>query len=156
VLAVSVGVRTICLTTNGDDMKEWLLVFETSIPDDTEKDDRDEIVTAGGEAVLEQLRQELEAKGFHTTQPRNYNSFAWEMDVRCENNACRIVVQTFQPWLLIAIGLGIFRSPKRKSQSLIQLSKDLRKIMSTSDKFTILSHGERSDLIQKGYKIKVQ
>lgn len=133
---------------------ELCIAFRTTIPDDTEWDENDELRKPGGRAILHYIGEYLRSKGYTTSQLTQYSHFGWEVDAKKQKASVRLLVQFIDPWLIVAKGVGsIFRRAGKKA-SIDQLEEDLRGWMERSPVFLDPTSGSRRDLINEGYKIK--
>jgi hypothetical protein len=74
--------------------------FTTTIPDDTQWSDDDEISVPGGKAIASIVREFLQALGTACGDPSLRDSYGWELQAEFEGQLFLIVVQLVDDWIL--------------------------------------------------------
>jgi hypothetical protein len=74
--------------------------FTTTIPDDTQWGDEDEISVPGGKAIASIVSQFLRASGAPCGDPSLRDYYGWELQAEFEGHRFLIVVQMVDDWIL--------------------------------------------------------
>lgn len=110
--------------------RRTIATFSTTIPDDTQWSEEDEIVVPGGKAIACAVRDYLQGAGAKCDDPALRDSYGWEFSAQLGGRLFTIVVQLVDEWILQCEPAG-----NSKDEATSAILRSIAKALSSDHRF---------------------